>query len=417
MHYKSRKNILIPGNLLIDISEFIPIIDSQQFQRLRYVKQLGNIFRIFPGAVHTRFEHSLGSLYWTGRILDNLKLDKHISRMIRLYALIHDIGHGPYSHEIEPLLNDDHNNILFNKIFSLRKAINLIGIDFDEFYSFISKPNPLLDIVRNRNIGADKLDYMLRDSLHIGFIGSPDPISIIQHTLVYDNQYLIDEKALEEIKRFQIFYSYLHKNGYLNKASLMIEKMFARAIQEILAMKPDIADSLWELKDNEIEALIADSGIKISELLLECLEKREIFLSSLVIRPYEYEYHERIANKPIYIYGSALEKVNKLFDHYQNMEKNRELEDKIADILNIPRGCLLVAFSPHLKRLLPRDINIFCPDKKEIISLEKADQLHYKKLNSDYFASLCIRIGSMPKYRSLIYKNAEKVLDILFYKI
>ncbi len=413
MPFSSRKTILVPGSHLVDISGLIPVIDSPAFQRLRYVKQLGNLFRIFPGAVHTRFEHSLGCLFWTDKIIDRIRPDTYTCKLIRLYSLLHDIGHGPFSHEIEPLLRDSHNNRFFIRISEMKKEIESAGVSYNDFENFAVKPSPMADIVRDRNIGSDKLDYMLRDSLHIGFIGAPDPLSLIEHTLIHNGHYVIDEKAMEDIKRVQMFYAFIHKNGYLNKTSLMIERMFSRAIQELIERKPDLRDEIWNLTDSQAESLIANSDSSVSKLIFTNLTERNIFLSSIVVRPSAYVYQERIANKWIKVFGLDSDTIMRLFKNCTDLGFSRELEDHICGILQIPRGCLLIASSPHLKRLLPKDVRLYCPDTEEILSFERSDPVHYNKLNGEYYGSLCIRVGSHPEYRELVFNKSDMIMDEL----
>jgi uncharacterized protein len=80
------------------------IVDSKAFQRLRRLKQLALANLVYPGANHTRFEHSLGAFHIAGRIATRLQISPSDSRLIRLAALLHDIGHGPFSHVSEPIL-------------------------------------------------------------------------------------------------------------------------------------------------------------------------------------------------------------------------------------------------------------------------------------------------------------------------
>ena len=81
------------------------IIDSSVFQRLRGIKQLALANLVYPGALHTRFEHSLGVMHVAGKLSERLIDDDETKRLIRLAALLHDIGHGPFSHVSENILD------------------------------------------------------------------------------------------------------------------------------------------------------------------------------------------------------------------------------------------------------------------------------------------------------------------------
>ena len=98
------------------------IIDTSAMQRLRRIKQLGFAYLVYPGANHTRFEHSLGTYHLMNVLLDTLEVSKAEEKELLVASLIHDIGHGPYSHVTEPLLkeitgksHDDIDDIIFKQ--------------------------------------------------------------------------------------------------------------------------------------------------------------------------------------------------------------------------------------------------------------------------------------------------------------
>jgi uncharacterized protein len=80
------------------------LIDSPVFQRLRRIRQLAMASLVYPGALHTRFDHSLGAMHVAGKIANAIGIDSEERRLVRLAALLHDIGHGPFSHVSEPIL-------------------------------------------------------------------------------------------------------------------------------------------------------------------------------------------------------------------------------------------------------------------------------------------------------------------------
>ncbi len=110
----NKKTVLINDPIMgpIDVTSVIPIIDHSCFQRLRFIKQMGTSYLIFPGATHTRFEHSIGAYKRTqdrmaAWVRDGIVTEQQ-ARDIEIFGLIHDIGHGPLSHLIEPLCSQDH---------------------------------------------------------------------------------------------------------------------------------------------------------------------------------------------------------------------------------------------------------------------------------------------------------------------
>ena len=90
----------VHGDLNLNELE-VELIDSPQIQRLRRIKQLGFTYLVYPGANHSRFEHSIGTMYLASRLADNLLLDDHQKSIVRICAILHDSGHGPFSHVSE----------------------------------------------------------------------------------------------------------------------------------------------------------------------------------------------------------------------------------------------------------------------------------------------------------------------------
>ena len=98
------------GNLQINEFE-VKLIDTPQIQRLRRIKQLGFTYLVYPGANHTRFEHSIGSMYLASRLANSLELSVEEKEMLRVSAILHDAGHGPFSHVSESVLERSHEEL------------------------------------------------------------------------------------------------------------------------------------------------------------------------------------------------------------------------------------------------------------------------------------------------------------------
>lgn len=163
-----------------------PFIDSPPFQRLRHVKQMGMGDFIFPGAVHTRFSHSLGCCYVASQITRKIGLDDNSRQLVMIACLLHDIGHGPFSHVFEdlfyhrairheawtPLFLATFNTPEFFKRYNqLNPTYPLDEKKFDHIVRMImhdAPPNPLLADIVSSQLDADRLDYLLRDNHFCG---------------------------------------------------------------------------------------------------------------------------------------------------------------------------------------------------------------------------------------------------------
>jgi HD superfamily phosphohydrolase len=161
------------------------IVDTKIFQRLRRLKQLALAYLVYPGALHTRFEHSLGAFHVACRVAKQLQLTSEEARLVRLAALLHDVGHGPFSHVSEPILerHADKEKVRFGPKQQVHELITsqilrqdpelaqwILQKDVEKVIGILdgqSGYSVLHDIVSGP-IDADKQDYLLRDSYFCG---------------------------------------------------------------------------------------------------------------------------------------------------------------------------------------------------------------------------------------------------------
>ena len=175
------------------------VIHTRIFQRLKRIKQLGTANFVYPGANHSRFEHSIGTMHVTSLILGRLQeCDEQQKQTIRIAALLHDIGHGPFSHTFEELLNrnekyvssfkgkDLRNHEDFNQhtLRNNRELEKALGYERDQIVDFLFNDKPI-GIVPSElvvgDIGSDRIDYLLRDTYYTGLGHRPDVSSLISH--------------------------------------------------------------------------------------------------------------------------------------------------------------------------------------------------------------------------------------------
>lgn len=163
--------------------EALPLVDAAAFQRLRRVKQLGLAYLVYPGAVHTRFDHALGVYHLTGRALEQLELSEQLNEIderdrsvLRLAGLLHDIGHYPFSHAMEELegqlIPGDHEQLAGKFLADTQVAAALAPLGPDaaeEIHDLIQgrSRNPLQGLVSG-SLDLDKIDYLIRDASYCG---------------------------------------------------------------------------------------------------------------------------------------------------------------------------------------------------------------------------------------------------------
>lgn len=223
------------------------IIDTAVFQRLRRIKQLAGAHLTYPGAVHTRFLHSLGAMLIAGKIFFQLanyhpdRANEDDLQLVRLAGMLHDIGHGPFSHTFEEVLSErkklTHEDVAFmliNKT-ELSDLISKAGLRVDEVSKLsISKSNSndkWVNQIISSYFGADILDYLPRDSFFTGVeYGLIDSERIIDSMVLWDDTLAIDEAALYALESLFIARYMMFKAVYFHRTVRAAVIMLSRAM-------------------------------------------------------------------------------------------------------------------------------------------------------------------------------------------
>lgn len=401
------RSICIPGTAPVDVTGFEGLINHEFFQALRERKQLGVNHLIFPGAVHTRFEHSLGVLALTQRLcaINNIRGDD--ARHLQAFALLHDIGHGPFSHQVEPVLAGGHHAQGLKIIRAMAAEISRANLDAERLAAMLSGQDALSAWISDRNLGTDKLDYLARDAMHIGFHGTPDIERMQYYTRMTHEGLAIEEKFVEDAKRLQKFYSYLHQHGYLNKTALAAQRMLQRACQERLAMADSPApQSVWNMGDGELLELLqsAPEG-SLCKRLSDALLKRRLYHSFLVLKPPGYAYVEREADKPIRVQERSSADLRAFCTAFQSLSALSGLEDRLAMEYGLQPGDILFAAMPYFRKLIPRDLRVYAKNGQDNYWLFAKDADHKKSLEGDYLRTFAVRLVCPEVYREKLAKS------------
>jgi HD superfamily phosphohydrolase len=224
------------------------IIDSYPVQRLRRLRQLAGAEYVYPGANHTRFEHSVGVMYLAGRVVENPNISQRISEdeaeMVRIAALLHDVGHGPFSHIFEHLLDKELNKthedmtLWIVKNSELKDILNKHGYDAEEIGKLavgrLHKPKKaFLDQIISSSVDVDKLDFVVRDTYHTGAeYGYIDIFRLIQTLDVLDEDLAVDLGALSALESFVIARIESFKSIYFHRVGRAAQIMLAIAIEK-----------------------------------------------------------------------------------------------------------------------------------------------------------------------------------------
>jgi len=410
----SLHSICIPASPPVDVSPYLALIDHPLFQRLRGRKQLGINYLVFPGAVHTRFEHAIGCLGLTQRLARFQRWSEDEERLLGAYALVHDLGHGPFSHQIEPAIPSDHHERGLLALEGMRGELRECGVCFDDLAALWRGEDARAQLVSDRNLGTDKLDYLMRDALHIGFAGAPDIEKIQFYSAFSEGVLTIEEKFTEEIKRLQKFYSYLHQHGYLNKAALSAQRVLQRAVQEELRARPGCDPlALWSMTDEDLTGWLRQARSAGSRRLQERLTTRRLHRTVLAIRPEGYGYVERCSEKPMQVLEWPRGRLRRFADYCGRCEALLALEDRLAARCGLPAGEVLVAPMPYFRKLLPQDVRLRSSRNGGSFSLFENDRDHVRSLEGDYLRTFAVRVTAVPESRQAVWRQWEALAEVI----
>ncbi len=208
------------------------LVEHRWFQRLRHIRQLGLAFYVYPGALHTRFQHSIGAHYLTSLAIDvirskGMKITEEEAFAVSTAILLHDIGHGPFSHALENILVSDVSHEAFSLLFmeNLNKQLNgKLSVAISIFKN--QYPKHFLHQLVSSQLDMDRLDYLKRDSFFTGVsegvIGSDRIIKMLN---VVNDNLVVEEKGIYSIEKFLMARRLMYWQVYLHKTVLASEQM------------------------------------------------------------------------------------------------------------------------------------------------------------------------------------------------
>ena len=279
----------------INLSEFeVKVMDMPQFQRLRRIKQLGLISLIYPGATHTRFEHCLGTMNLGSKLAEELELDQDDVELIRISALLHDIGHGPFSHVSEGVLSFPHEE-LTRYVVTQTSMRDLLEEKFDvnEIADIINGKGHLGPIVSGE-LDVDRMDYLLRDSHNTGVsYGIIDYERIISNLKLEDGL-ILDIKGVQAAEGALVSRYFMYPSVYQHHTTRIVNSMFRRALQKTFDEKIIDEHEIYRYDDSDITSMFRNSENEYVRDIMFRLDNRIIPKRVKTIRLDNFKYPEKM---------------------------------------------------------------------------------------------------------------------------
>jgi len=373
----------IHGFIEFKEQEIKGIVDKQIFQRLRGIKQLALACLLYPGATHTRFEHSLGVMYIADRMGKTLELSNEDLELLRHTALLHDLGHGPFSHVSENVLEsfaDDNIKNIFRRyendkskekiheLITMQLIIlenfekvdkeKIVGILLPDYKSakeireaiinFLRisdhPPDPILREIISGPIDADKQDYLLRDSYFCGVKYGVFDIDRLHNTLekVEDSSGLkslaINEDGIHALEQYIMAKYYMNTQIYRHRLRRITDAMLTRAIE--LGIVEDQLQFLKDLYlyDGSEEYLENYKKWDDEKVLREIIKNGKGKSYEIVLNLKERKLFKEIYNQNL---SKFSERIRERIDNLSNEEK-KEIEERIGELLGFNRCYIII---------------------------------------------------------------------------
>ena len=271
--YKTKKNKIINdpiyGFISLEKGIIFDLIEHPFFQRLRRISQLGLSYLVYPGAYHTRFHHALGCMFLMTKAIEQLRnkgseITDEEAEALKIAILLHDIGHGPFSHALEHSIvnNISHENLSNLFMNQLNEEFNgKLDLAIQIFNDKHSKK--FLHQLVSSQIDMDRLDYLKRDSFFTGVTeGNISTERIINMLNVVNDELVIEEKGIYSIEKFLIARRLMYWQVYLHKTVLSAE----HTLIKILKRAKKLTQSGINLNSSKPLKIFLENEYKLNDL-------------------------------------------------------------------------------------------------------------------------------------------------------
>jgi HD superfamily phosphohydrolase len=369
------------NNIRLD-NEALRLLDSEPFQRLRYVRQLGHAFLVYPGGSHSRFEHALGTYHLTRRVLTLLgergetdSIPKDELRLATIAALLHDVGHYPFSHSLEEAGFPTHETLaaFWLNHPEIKKILEDTGIPDinDQVLRLITGESTLsLRGLISGSLDLDKIDYLTRDARMCGVpYGTVDVDRLIHSITMIDSEggrmVGIHEKGVSALESLLFAKYQMYRNVYWHHAVRSATSMFKRLVRDAIKSEEVDVQQIGTCTDESLMGLLRETGNPLAtRLARRRLYKRSVELPA---SRFDINYGDWISASP---------------------DLCETVEDQLALELGLKPGELLIDL-PSKPSMLAADLPVLrrdssttrlgTPDGDELMGIQEiADQLHAK---------------------------------------
>ena len=256
------------------------LLDTPPVQRLRRISQLGTVTYVYPSANHTRFEHSIGVAHLADRALDHLGIEGQQAERARAAALLHDIGHTPYSHNIEELVHrhtgkyhDDVGDLLASG--PVARVLSEHGLNPDAVAGLVAGEGQLGQIVSGE-LDVDRMDYLVRDAHHTGVpYGTIDTGRLVRALRFVDDDLVLDENNVQSAESLLLARALMNPTVYSHHVARIGKAMLRRATVRLLAHDEVDATDLRRMDDYDLRVALREC--EATAAFAHRLDRRDLY--------------------------------------------------------------------------------------------------------------------------------------------
>jgi HD superfamily phosphohydrolase len=388
------------------------VIDTTAVQRLRRIKQLSGAEYVYPAANHTRFEHSLGALYLAGTLASSLpvRLKPDDIKKLRIAALLHDVGHSPFSHLFEPTIrqvlgktHEDLGTWIITKS-DLSDTLRKEGIDPEEMGKLAvgllkDGEKPFMNQIIRSSVDVDKMDFVLRDSYHTGAgYGIVDVFRLIYTMDVLDGDLAVNSTAIPTLETFLLARLESFRTIYFHRASRAAQIMVQKALENA---EPELKLLSFKTPDE----YLAMDDYSVWFKLKSCTESRPI-IDDLENRRLIKCCYEKTSFAKDELISSVLtnDSVRKNMEQEIARKAKVDPEQVYIDVPSLPS----VPYH-YAMQIEPMDIPVFheARDGKKVrLSVSGLSQI----IGSMQLFMNIVRVYTVQKHRNAVMKASEEIL-------
>lgn len=260
------------------------LLDTPPVQRLRRINQLGTVRMVYPSANHTRFEHSLGVFHLADKALENLSIEGQQAERVRAAALLHDIGHAPYSHNVESVIyretgkyHDEVHELIGDG--RVAEVLTEEGLNPDTIADVIAGKGELGQLVSGE-LDVDRMDYLVRDAHHTGVpYGTIDHERLIRELRFVDGTLVLDDGNVQTAESLLLARALMNPTVYQHHVARIGKAMLRRATERALDAGETDAETLRRMDDHGFIAMLR--RCEESAGYAELLDTRRLFKRSV----------------------------------------------------------------------------------------------------------------------------------------